>query len=416
MQLGLRSFLFVLFVGSVPFSFGSDKPSDSNWTTISSIKNYPTHDQGQLGTCYAHALTVMVDAVVRKKPEQNNWVSSPLILASYYAAPKNADDPATRTYKIIKSEFRSDTIYNCPASAASKINEGGMVCETFNKLKARSLQLPKFGTAEVLFRANNGKLPELFLTCQNSLGLIRNKKTVIDCLESGEKDCDVMNYTSSRPGACRTLSEELQKHSLKWQTDSIGGFPVKAGALFNVNGCFPNYVANTKHKLSCSGDKRNQLIAFYKLIFGSGTSDKKNRQDAFSAFLESFSEKSTASKNSLSGLKCVDKTFDDVKTLRTQIKKSIDGGTPVGFSFETHGMTKTGTPVKGHGDHSVAIIGYRKDKSGHRYLLRNSWGNPATSSLNHPEIIYDQKTGDLDVPEKLLWDSGLEFQFLEKEK
>jgi hypothetical protein len=61
----------------------------------------------------------------------------------------------------------------------------------------------------------------------------------------------------------------------------------------------------------------------------------------------------------------------------------------------------------------IAIIGYLKDKSGHRYLLRNSWVNPATNSLDHPEIIYDQKTGDLDFPEKLLWDSGLGGQFLD---
>jgi hypothetical protein len=387
--------------------------SQLDWKTVPTLKNYRTHDQGQLGTCYAHALTVMVDAVVRKNPEHSSWVSSPLILASYYAAPKIADDPVTRTYKILKSEFRNDTIYNCPASAASKINEGGLLCETFNKLKARSSQLSKWGTAEVLFRPQNGKLPELFLTCQNSLGLIRNKKTVIDCLESGEKDCDIMDYWSSRPGACRTLSEELQKHSFKWQINSVGGVSVKAGTLLNVSACFPVYVANTKHKLSCSGDKRDQLIAFYKLLYGSGIDSKKKREDSFSAFLEAFSEKGSGAKDTISSLRCVDRTFDDVKKLRDGVVKSIDGGTPVGFSFETHLMTKKGIAVKGHGNHGVAIIGYRKDKSGHRYLLRNSWGNPATNSLDHPEIIYDQKTGDLDVPEKLLWDSGLEFQFLE---
>ena len=141
--------LLIFFINSLAFGTSiASGTTQVTWTTKVDLTGYPVHDQGQVGTCYANALAVMIDTLIRK--EDAKWVSSPLGLASYYAITEHKTGPFEEYDILSGGLFKSDTIAGCAPSSVIKVDSGGQLCKTFEELKKHSYELSRTGYCEGL--------------------------------------------------------------------------------------------------------------------------------------------------------------------------------------------------------------------------------------------------------------------------
>ncbi len=421
-----------IFLSLLNFSWADPFTPPSGWKLADNLIGYPIHSQGDQGTCYANALAVIIDSIINKPPNSAGlWVSSPIALAAAYAKTRiivgddvfPGDDVTSVAPADLLGPFSlGSSVRACPIASTFRIN-GGDVCDTFNKLVENNFVLASRKNLEALFqrktlfalpgRAWGGKLAELVDGCRVELSHQLSNRSVKDYLISPLPNDSFPSFMSSRyTSKCREFMREMTSGKMKWQDDVVLGVQVGKGTSFFTESCFPPLVLTTKTD-TCTGDSKRQLLAFYSML-----SHPLHGVDAIDSFAKTFATTFNGS-NDLQGYSCHNHIVPIASNLVKReifidkIKKSIDEGIPAGISINTIEWNLEKESLKSHGQHALAIIGYRNANGISRYRIRNSWGNQR-GKINLPEILFDSVTGDFDIAEELLLTGMYELQIIKK--